>query len=127
MSGQPYCAAALGNRTKVGCFFSGKERNGRPDTGPLPHWAIGPRLLLLDQTINASGKIPLAFLSFPHGHILFSRADITSKGKERNGSSVTLVRWRSLSFPRLVGCNPAKMPPLCKGGMAANAAGGIER
>ncbi len=60
-------------------------------------------------------------LSFPDGHTLFPQEDTTSKGKERNGSSVTLVRWRSLSFPRAATLSfPRKTQPAkAKRGTAA--------
>ena len=64
------------------------------------------------------------------------------KGKESYGSSVTLAEhlgheriqpgrvweWRLATSvsEKLVVCRAAKKPPLCKGGVAAGAAGGIE-
>ena len=110
MTLHPYCAAAPGNRTKAGCFLQGKERNGRPHTGPVER-----SLFLSNQTINASGKIPLAFPIFsPWPYSLFSgRHNQQRQREERVQRHAGPLAF--LSFLRLVGCNPAKKAPLCKG------------
>ena len=121
------CAAAPGNRTKAGCFLQGKERNGRPATGPLPRQASGVTPLsncvaqqngacfYSIKTINASGKIPLAFPIFsPWPYSLFSgRHNQQRQREERVQRHAGPLAF--LSFLRLVGCNPAKKAPLCKG------------
>ena len=66
MTLHPYCAAAPGNRTKAGCFLQGKERNGRPATGPLPRQAIELRLLLFkSKQSTPAEKFRWRSLSFP--------------------------------------------------------------
>ena len=52
------CAPALDNRTRVRCFHSDKERNGRPDTGPLPRQAIGRKPVVFSQAKRGTAVPP---------------------------------------------------------------------
>src|SRR5699024_9804835 len=51
VAGRPYCAPALDSRTRVRCFHSDKERNGRPDTGPSASFGCS-------VTLQRSGGLP---------------------------------------------------------------------